>query len=157
MFRSIVYGIRNLVYWLPVVWRSGDYDDHFLWMVIQHQIKAMRNHIHKHRMHLEWEKDVRHMDTVVYLLGRILRCKYSTNAYIRHEKRWGKPVSVWLPTERETTLRWEMMYPKANTWEEQDRAAREAHKSAEHARYLENQDFEMFFDLLRKYSRDWWC
>lgn len=157
MLRKVINGIRNLIYWLPVIWRSGDYDDHFLWMVIQHQIKAMRNHIHKHRMHMGWEKDVHHMDITIHLLERILRNEYCINAYVRHEKRWGEPVWVWLPIEGRPAKRLEMMYPKAKTWKEQDRAERGAGRCAKHSHYLEDQDFEMLFDLLRRYSRSWWC
>lgn len=58
-----------------------DFDYSSIYLIEQHQIKRVRNSINKYRSHVNWKRDVTHMDLAIKLLDIILSCD-SELAYV---------------------------------------------------------------------------
>jgi hypothetical protein len=38
MFRNFWYGIRNLIYWFPVIWKDRHWDHDFIMKIVHHKL-----------------------------------------------------------------------------------------------------------------------
>lgn len=69
--RNIKQGLKNLQYWLPVIWKDRDWDHHFIFEVLKHKLKAQAKYIGKRGIHTEAKKDSRNMKICVSLIQKI--------------------------------------------------------------------------------------
>lgn len=69
--KSIIQGIKNLIYWLPIIWRDRNWDQHYIYEVLKHKLKAQSDYISKHDRHTRAQSDARDMRTCVNLIQKI--------------------------------------------------------------------------------------
>ena len=41
MMNRFIQGIKNLIYWFPIIWKDRDYDHAFIEYMLEHKYKAM--------------------------------------------------------------------------------------------------------------------
>ena len=41
MINRFIQGIKNLIYWFPIIWKDRDYDHAFIEYMLEHKYKAM--------------------------------------------------------------------------------------------------------------------
>ena len=52
MFRNFKQGIRNLWYWLPIIWKDRTWDSSFIFEILSHKFKAQSKHIGDRGIHV---------------------------------------------------------------------------------------------------------
>lgn len=59
--RNIKQGIKNIIYWLPVIWKDRHWDHSFIYEVLKHKLKAQANYIGTKDRHTRAKQDARRM------------------------------------------------------------------------------------------------
>ena len=160
--RSAWQGIKNLVYWFPVVWHDRDWDYSFLLEVMRHKVAQMhrafvwydehtwRNHSDSHR--------IRQLLVARVLLERQRTggMWYLDNAHAPVYKRWGEPSMDLRETDDGNMAYVGLIFPNARTPEEQRQANSEYSKWNSHSMIREQEDLAFLFDWMKKYIMRWW-
>lgn len=61
VFLNIRQGLKNLTYWLPVVWKDRPYDHSFIYEILKHKLKQQAEYIGKRNRHTTALRDARRM------------------------------------------------------------------------------------------------
>jgi hypothetical protein len=162
-FRRFKHSLSQVIAWFPIIWRTRDWDNCFLFEIMMFKIQRMRKNLEKNQRHVGWERKVRHMKIVEELCRRLSTGSfYSLNESIydkqyctcKHDydvkeeaKSWcaltGRPISFsWYP--------WKFCsYCKAKSKIEiRNRKKGIPDKEKEDQSYL--------FNLLNKNIQTWW-
>lgn len=77
-FRSFGYSIRNLIRWLPIIWKDRDWDQFYLENILIFKLKNMSKFYHqgKNVYSVESDKVAAEIDEVVNLFERIQKDEY---------------------------------------------------------------------------------
>ena len=67
-YRNLKQGIKNLWYWLPVIWKDRNWDHHYIYEVLKHKLKAQANYISSKDRHTRAQQDARNMRICVKLI-----------------------------------------------------------------------------------------
>jgi hypothetical protein len=156
-FRNIRQGIPNLIKWTPVIWSDRNWDQHFLYVILQFKLKQME------KLHLEYghtinaEKYAGEMRVCILLLERIIKDDYLMSCLKPHEKKWGELKMNFKPLQDDP----ELVSPvftveKAITKEEIIQENKERMRIYKHVDDLKKQDLDMLFKNIRKYVEGWW-
>lgn len=69
--RDFRIGIRNLIKWLPVIWKDRDWDSYYIYKIIEHKLKLQSDSIGKRDIHVNAKRDAEVMKTCVNLIQKI--------------------------------------------------------------------------------------
>lgn len=96
-------GVKNLIYWFPVIWKDRDWDQYFIYEVMKHKLKAQANYIGTKDRHTRAQQDARNMRICVKLISICQDETYSTEYmdYVK-DRSWFEPCQD---------------NPKYSTWE----------------------------------------
>jgi hypothetical protein len=61
-------GIKNLWYWFPVIWKDRNWDDHYIFEVLKHKLKAQAKYIGDRDFHTRAQLDAKRMRLCVKLI-----------------------------------------------------------------------------------------
>lgn len=85
-YKNIKTGIKNLIKWLPIIWRDRDWDHLFLTELLEAKIKFMRKSFADNQNYVGWEDAVKSMDEALKYLALINRPDYyGRNSDIQQE------------------------------------------------------------------------
>lgn len=91
--KDFTTGIKNLWYWIPVIWKDRNWDDSFIFTVLSHKLKAQAKYIGTHGLHVNNWKDERDMMICVRLIEKVQEEWYSMEYMDYHKtKHWFEPV-----------------------------------------------------------------
>jgi len=68
---DLIRGIKKLWYWFPVIWKDRDYDDHFIFEVLKHKLKAQAKYIGDRDFHTRAQLDAKRMRLCVSLIEKV--------------------------------------------------------------------------------------
>ena len=87
-------GIKNLWYWLPVIWKDRNWDSSFIFDILSHKLKAQAKYIGDRGMHVSAERDAEVMMACVRLIEKVQEEWYSMEYMDYHKtKHWFEPIS----------------------------------------------------------------
>lgn len=163
--KEFLTGCNNLIKWAPTIWKQRDWDDAFIFDVLQKKIEFQRKELVSANRHTRIDADNRDMTIVLNLLERV-RNEYYGMEYLDY---------------RETKLRFEDVKdnPKRKRveidiiWEEDDKflskypsTVRKVMKDKPDinksdlchlvSRYNEEKANDLLFRILRERMRWWW-
>ena len=93
LHKEVRTGIRNIWYWLPIIWKDRNWDSHYIFEIMMHKLKAQSKYIGGRGIHLRAERDAEVMMTCVRLMKLIQDDFYSTEYSDYHKtKHWFEPV-----------------------------------------------------------------
>ena len=102
LHRNVWTGIKNIWYWLPIIWKDRNWDSNFIFEIMMHKLKAQSKYIGSRGFHMRAERDAEIMMTCVRLMKLVQEETYSSEQSDYHKtKHWfedveGKPeVSSW--------------------------------------------------------------
>jgi len=91
--RNIKIGFKNIVYWLPIVWKDRNWDSHYILEIMMHKIKAQSKYIGSRDIHTRAKRDAEVMMTCVRLMKLIQDETYSSEYSDYHKtKHWFEDV-----------------------------------------------------------------
>jgi hypothetical protein len=61
-------GVKNLWYWFPIIWKDRNWDDHFIFEVLKHKLKAQAKYIGDRDSHTRAQLDAKRMRLCVKLI-----------------------------------------------------------------------------------------
>ena len=64
-------GIKNLIYWFPIIWKDRNWDDHYIFEVLKHKLKAQAKYIGDRDFHTRAQLDAKRMRLCVKLIEKI--------------------------------------------------------------------------------------
>ena len=65
---NIMEGIKNIIYWFPIIWKDRNWDQSFIYEVLKHKLKAQANYIETKDRHTRAKQDASRMRLCVSLI-----------------------------------------------------------------------------------------
>lgn len=81
LHRDIIKGIKNLWRWFPIIWRDRDWDDHYIWILLEKKLTNQAKYIGDRGYHLNAKRDAERMMTCVRLIKKIREEEYAHEYY----------------------------------------------------------------------------
>ena len=69
--RDITQGVKNLYYWFPIIWKDRNWDDHYIFEVLKHKLKAQAKYIGDRDFHIRAQLDAKRMRLCVKLIEKV--------------------------------------------------------------------------------------
>ena len=83
--KYFIQGVKNIIYWLPVIWKDRDWDTHYIYEVMKHKLKAQAKYIENSDRHTRAQQDARRMKICVKLIEACQDETYCTE-YMKYMK-----------------------------------------------------------------------
>jgi len=71
-------GVKNLIYWFPVIWKDRNWDQYFIYEVLKHKLKAQANYIGAKDRHTSAQRDARNMRICAKLIQKLQHDDYTS-------------------------------------------------------------------------------
>ena len=85
-------GVKNIIYWFPVIWKDRDWDDHYIFELLKHKLKAQANYIGRRDFHTRAQLDAKRMRLCVKLIQLVQDETYAMEYMDYHKDRvWFTP------------------------------------------------------------------
>jgi hypothetical protein len=93
LYRNFIIGIKNIIYWLPIIWKDRNWDSHYIFEIMKHKLKAQSKYIGERDIHTRAKRDAEVMMTCVRLMEKVQDEFYSSEYMDYHKtKHWFEPV-----------------------------------------------------------------
>jgi hypothetical protein len=69
-FNNFWDGVKNIIRWIPTIYKDKDWDDYFITKLLQKKIEYQRAYLVHHNRHMDIERDNRDMTWVLNLIER---------------------------------------------------------------------------------------
>jgi hypothetical protein len=69
--RNIIEGIKNIIYWFPIIWKDRNWDHHYIYEILKHKLKAQSKYIGDKNRHTRAKYDAQRMKLCVNLIQKI--------------------------------------------------------------------------------------
>ena len=94
LHKEIKWGIQNLIYWLPIIWKDRHWDSHYVFEVLKHKLKAQAKHIGDNDRHTRAQQDAKRMRLCVKLIQKVQDEYYAMEYMDYHKDRvWFTPCN----------------------------------------------------------------
>jgi hypothetical protein len=162
-------GVKNLIKWLPVIWKDRNWDDSYIWKILKTKLCFQADYIRKHGIHLNHIRDAERMELCTRLIDDIQNDFYSIEPHDYHSAE-----IHFIPIENnpgystiETTEIWEnydeyfKKYPHAyREVTKTDKYLFENDSKQKIAMnmgyYLQNKANRLLFRILETHLQSWW-
>lgn len=71
MFRNFKIGVKNLYYWLPVIWKDRNWDHRYILEILKHKLESQSKYIGDRDIHTRAKRDAEVMMTCVRLIDKV--------------------------------------------------------------------------------------
>lgn len=61
LIRNTKEGIKNIIYWFPIIWKDRNYDHTFIYEILKHKLKSQSKYIGDKDRHTTAKRDARRM------------------------------------------------------------------------------------------------
>lgn len=83
--RDLIQGIKNLWRWFPLIWKDRDWDDHYIWVLLEKKLANQAKYIGDRDFHMNAKRDAERMMTCVRLINKV-REEYYQSEYTDYHK-----------------------------------------------------------------------
>lgn len=156
---DIPRGIKNLIIWLPAVWKDRQWDHQFIYMILRHKLNLQQQFIREHGIHENNVQDADEIKECVDILDRLIEDDYHSVAFEAHDKRWGAAELNWeeLEDDPESDLvQLKITHPKVKTDKDHDMERKAFRLACEREDYLRKSDLKLLFGIMRDKIQGWW-
>lgn len=84
-FKSFYISIKNVIRWMPVIWKDRDWDDSFIFTILKTKLKFQAEYIGKRDFHTRAKRDSEIMNLCVRLIDKVKEEYYSIEYYDYHK------------------------------------------------------------------------
>lgn len=155
---DIPRGIKNLIIWLPAVWKDRQWDHQFIYMILRHKLNLQQQFIREHGVHVNNVQDADEIKECVELLDNLIEDDYHSKAFEAHDKRWGAAEMNWVDASEhgDDMVQLKITHPKVVTDEDHANERVDFLEACEREDYLRKSDLRLLFDIMRKKIQGWW-
>lgn len=89
LHRTLLEGIKNLIYWFPVIWKDRNWDQYDIFEIFKHKLAAQARYIARKDRHLSAQNDARNMRICISLMSALQDSMYSTEYSDYYKTRMG--------------------------------------------------------------------
>ena len=145
-------GLQNLFIWFPVIWRDRDWDDSFMWKILNTKLRKMEEFFNRgDLMGVHSKKELKRLKEARILTDRIVADEYNIEQYDKiRDKYQVRDYLKYIPEED-----CYQYCTEVNNGTEED-YRRELRRYFGHEWYLRKQDIRRLGEILEKYSFRWW-
>lgn len=105
-------GVKNIIYWFPIIWKDRNWDGHYIFEILQHKLKAQADYIGRRDFHTRAQLDAKRMRLCVKLIKKVQEEEYTMEYMDYHKDRvWFTPCK-----DREGSS----LYNSEEVWEKYD-------------------------------------
>ena len=85
-------GVKNIIYWFPVIWKDRNWDSHYIYEVMKHKLKSQAKYIGDRDFHTRAQLDAKRMRICVKLID-ICQDEAYSGEYLDYakERHWFEP------------------------------------------------------------------
>ena len=89
LWRDFKTGVKNIIYWLPIIWKDRNWDHDYIYAILQHKLKAQSKYIGDRGNHISAKRDAEVMMTCTRLIEKVQDDFYGMEYADYHEdKHW---------------------------------------------------------------------
>ena len=139
-FIELKRSIKSVIWFLPVIWRDRDWQYNFIYELLARKLEKVEHYRQNDKYYMPYvgeERDNKKLLTTKNLCKRLAADEYLSNATINFDKKFpdafNKMNYEWTKKEEENFKR-----------------------CCDHSYYMEKQDKDMFFKLLKDNIDRWW-
>lgn len=147
-------GIRNLIFWAPIIWMDRDWDDYYLLKMMEIKIRRMRKFFIEKGVAIHSKKELRDMLIVANVLSRLRKSEYSDYLYDKLDEKWG-PLRFVEVEHGPCWVRTESVRGNVKTEEDEKQVKKEMKWLIEHEKLMLQQDLDLLASKI-KHVRKWW-
>jgi len=71
LHKTVIKGVKNLWHWFPTIWKDRDWDDYYIWILLEKKLIKQAKYIGKRGIHLNANRDAERMTTCVRLIQKV--------------------------------------------------------------------------------------
>jgi hypothetical protein len=83
--KDLINGIKNLIYWFPIIWKDRSYDHYYIYEILKHKIKKQAEYIGGRDFHTMSKRDSEIMMLVTRLIDKCNNGDYGLE-YMNYHK-----------------------------------------------------------------------
>ena len=80
-------GVKNIIYWFPIIWKDRNWDGHYIFEILQHKLKAQADYIGRRDFHTRAQLDAKRMRLCVKLIKKVQEEDYTMEYMDYHKDR----------------------------------------------------------------------
>jgi hypothetical protein len=143
---QIIKNIKKIISWIPVLWNDRNFDEVFMLKILHKKLEGMEEFFRSDRTWSANSDETAHeIMTAKNLCKRLISKNYLNDSILQHHK-----LNFW---EFLKKIENGKSFNFGDIDKKQDY---ELKKSFKHADYMEKQDWNYLWDLIKKYGRMWW-
>ena len=139
-FQEIKRSIKSVLWFLPVIWRDRDWQENFIYELIARKLEKVEHYRNNDKYYMSYvgeDRDNKRLLIAKNLCKRLARDEYLTNATVSFDKKYPDAFSkIDFEWTKEETENFKIC--------------------CDHSDYMEQQDKEMFFKILKDNIDRWW-
>ena len=90
--KYFIQGVKNIIYWFPIIWKDRNWDGHYIFEILKHKLKAQADYIGCRDFHTRAQLDARRMRLCVKLIKKVQEEDYTMEYMDYHKDRvWFTP------------------------------------------------------------------
>ena len=156
-FRSIKYGIENLLIWFSIIWSDRDWDQWYLYKILKFKLTQMEKLQREYGTAVNSIKIADQIKICVNLLDRLTKDEYGENVFKHHDEKWGDAHFNFTPyKDDEEYSQLIITRDNVNSKEDEEQEKKEFRRLSEHERELRKEDINYLFTLMNKHIEGWW-
>lgn len=130
-FYDVKYGIQNIIYYLPVIWKDRDWDNEYILDLLKHKLKKNEKNLRKYSLAVDSDKTADEIKDVVDLIE----------------------IYPNITLEADPDFKYQEYIENIKDEEEKDYWIRRYYTSIYN---MEDECYKMIFELLGRNSQKWW-
>lgn len=71
-YYDLKYGVENLFYWLPTIWKDRNWDEYYLSLILKKKLEFMEYNLRVNDRHVSTPKKVKSLQDCIEILNRII-------------------------------------------------------------------------------------
>lgn len=150
----MIKGIKNIFKWFRIIWNDRWWDYRYILIILKHKLELTEKEFRKNGHHVHANRDADNIHICILLINRLLAANYCETEYDKHFKKWGDLDFSF--EEKDGVYKLDLKQENVITKEDEEQSNKEFRRISYKEAYMERQDVEYLFHLMKKYLLTWW-
>jgi len=152
---DIPRGIRNLTVWFPIIWRDRNFDQFYLYEIMEKKLEQMERCFSTNEIRLHQNRTVREIKICRYILNRLKNDWYFEAAHDEISSRWGK-TRMWGEPYTNSSCRLVFHNHKIITKKDEELHRKDYKRTQKKYEKIRKHDLELFAKIFTRHVETWW-